>query len=75
MRALTERARLRQELADLQTRLDAFEQAHHMLSADFSSRFHAGELGDDADFFQWSAFHDMAQALRRRLHDFGSDAA
>ncbi len=69
-----ERARLRQELADLQTRLEAFEQAYHMASADFSRRFHAGELGDEADFFQWSAFHDIAQALRKRLQEFESEA-
>jgi len=70
-----ERARLRQELADMTTRIDAFEQAYHMVSADFSRRFHAGELGDEADFFQWSAFHDIAQALRRRLQEFESEAA
>ena len=70
-----ERTRLRQELADLQGRLDAFEQTYHMASADFSRRFHAGELGDEADFFQWNAFHDMAQILHRRLQKLEGEVA
>ena len=38
-----------------------------MSSTQFQQRFHAGQLGDDADFFEWSAFHDMAKNLRQRL--------
>ena len=46
-----------------------------MTSADFSRRFHAGELGDEADYFQWSAFHDMAQVLHRRLQNLEGEVA
>ena len=70
-----ERTRLRQELAVLQGRLDMFEQTYQMTSADFSRRFHAGELGDEADFFQWNAFHDMAQILHRRLQKLEGEVA
>src|SRR5450756_1615550 len=70
-----ERSRLRQELADLQVHLDAFEELYHTTSADFSRRFHAGELGDEADYFQWSAFYDMAQALRQRLQKLEGEVA
>jgi hypothetical protein len=70
-----ERARLRQELGDLQTRLETFEQSYDMVSAEFAKRFRAGDLGDDADFFQWSALLDIAEALRHRLKTFENDAA
>lgn len=32
-----------------------FERAHGMSSEEFMRRFEAGELGDDTDFFNWSA--------------------
>ena len=70
-----ERTRLSQELADLQVHLFAFEQTYHMISADFSRRFHAGELGDEADYFQWSAYYEMAQAVQQRLQKLESEVA
>jgi hypothetical protein len=33
----------------------AFEQQHQMSSAQFVQRFDAGELGDDAKYFDWYA--------------------
>ena len=68
-----ERADTHQELAELQARLTAFEQDYQISSADFYRRFHSGELGDDADFFEWSAFYDMAEALRQRLQLFAGE--
>jgi hypothetical protein len=62
-----ERAEAHQELMDLEARLGVFEQQYQMASADFYERFHRGELGDDADFFEWSALYEMAEALRQRL--------
>jgi hypothetical protein len=57
----------RQELDDLVARLIVFEQKYQMQSKDFYTLFHAGKLGDDADYFEWSALHDMAEALHERL--------
>ncbi len=68
-----ERADIHQELTELQARLTAFEQQYQISSADFYRRFHKGELGDDADFFEWSAFYDMAETLRKRLQLFASE--
>jgi len=62
-----ESAHTRQELDDFHVRLIAFEQEYQMKSEDFYVRFHAGELGDAADFFEWSALYDMAEALHARL--------
>ncbi|MEW6718182.1 MAG: hypothetical protein AB1345_11865 [Chloroflexota bacterium] len=64
----------RRELDDLLTRLRPFEQQHRMQSGDFHVRFHAGELGDEAKFFEWSALYDMAGVLRQRLHHLESVA-
>lgn len=62
-----ERHRAQQELTDLEGRLRDFEARYHMSSEDFQTRFQMGELGDEADFFEWSAFYDMRQAVRERL--------
>ena len=70
-----ERTRLSQELANLQVHLNAFEQTYPMISADFSRRFHAGELGDEADYFQWSAYYEIAQAVQQRLQKLESEVA
>lgn len=70
-----ENAQIRQELTALQVRLEAFEREYQISSADFYGRFRAGELGDAADFFEWSAFYDMAQILRQRLQQLEIEAA
>ncbi len=62
-----ENAKTRQELGALRVHLDALERTYQMSSADFQQRFDAGELGDAADFFEWSAFYGMAQSLCQRL--------
>jgi len=55
-------AHTRQELKGLHVHLSSFEQEHLMNSEDFYMRFHAGELGDDADFFEWGALYDMTKS-------------
>ncbi|MBC8509336.1 MAG: hypothetical protein ISR58_14095 [Anaerolineales bacterium] len=67
-----ERNRTRKELAELQNNLSAFEDEYQMSSDDFYGQFQAGTLGDDADFFEWSAVYDMAQSLITRLHKLES---
>jgi len=64
-----ERHRAQQELTDLEGRLRELEIRYKMTSEDFQARFQRGELGDDADFFEWSAFYDMRQAVRERLQN------
>lgn len=64
-----ERHRAQEELADLDGRIREFETRYHMSSEDFQKRFQEGELGDEADFFEWSAFNDMRQSVRERLQN------
>lgn len=59
----------RAELQRLRARLQACEELHGMRSEVFYRRFRSGELGDEADFVEWSAFWDMYQAAMRRLDE------
>ena len=62
-----ERARVGQELTRLEERLRQFEQQYQLDSAAFHAQFDAGELGDEADFFEWSAFYRMWLSTQEQL--------
>lgn len=62
-----EQARLEQELARLEERLHQFEAQRHLSSSEFYRLFRAGEIGDEADFFEWSAFYQMWTSTREQL--------
>lgn len=55
------------ELTELRNQLRSFEKKYKMASDNFYPRFQNGELGDDADFFEWSAFYGMYQSVSKRL--------
>ncbi|HSM80790.1 MAG TPA: hypothetical protein VLS96_03845 [Nodosilinea sp.] len=56
-----------QQAADLQAKLQTYEAQYHLSSDNFYQQFNAGDLGDDIDFFEWSAFYDMWQTVQARL--------
>lgn len=62
-----EQMRLEQELARLEERLHQLEAQHHLSSAEFYRLFRAGEIGDEADFFEWSAFYQMRLSTQEQL--------
>ena len=62
-----ERARLETEAESLARQLVSFEQHYQLSSAEFHGRFRAGELGDDSDMFEWSAFYQMWHSVQERL--------
>jgi len=64
-----ERQRAQQELDDLARRLQEFETRYHLSSEEFQARFQNGDLGDEADFFEWNAYCEMRQAVRERLQN------
>ncbi len=45
----------------------AFEAKYEMESDSFYHRFESGELGDAADFFEWSGLIELRQELRDRI--------
>jgi len=51
---------LRQELA-------AFEQRYCMSSEECWNGFEAGELGDDADYFEWTGLYEIYQSNEATL--------
>lgn len=62
-----ERARLESEAESLARQLRPFEQRYGLSSAEFQRRFQAGEMGDDGDMFEWSAFYQMWLSVQERL--------
>jgi len=78
-RALDKLIRLEFEIAqrdlkNFQNQLQMFEKQYQMTSENFYYRFHKGELGDEADLFEWSAVYDMYQSVSERVANlpFGS---
>ncbi len=55
------------DLAELKASLKSFETRYKMSSENFFDRFHKGELGDEADFFEWSATYDMHRSALERF--------
>lgn len=48
-------------------RLLAFEQRHGFDSDTFARRFDSGELGDDAEWFEWQYAWESFEETRRQL--------
>lgn len=61
-------AKTTQELEELKEELKAYEERFKMSSEDFFSKFSTGELGDSADFFEWSALYQMNLRASERLN-------
>ena len=51
------------QLAGLNGDLARFEQRYGINSADFYARYQAGQMGDDADVFEWNALYKMHSRL------------
>lgn len=66
----TRRKALEFSLRQYQARLAGFEQQHQMASAQFAAKFSAGELGDDAAWFEWEFVLDAAREAERQLESW-----
>lgn len=60
-----ERHRAERELEELKVRLEELEAEYRMSSEDFYRRYEAGQLGDSADFMEWSSFYDMSLSVKQ----------
>jgi hypothetical protein len=54
-------------LRDLEHDLRELEEQYGLSSDEFYRRWQTGELGDDADYMDWSALYQMATETRARL--------
>ena len=68
-----ERARLAHEVASLAERLRVFEERSQLASVDVSRRFQAGDIGDDADLCEWSAFSHLWVSALAHLMSLGHE--
>jgi len=68
-----ENARLEAEMNSLSMQLQHFENQYHLSSEAFYRRFQAGEMGDEADMFEWSAFYQMWLSTQERLEALRSN--
>jgi len=63
----TRRRSLEFSLQQYQARLAGFERQHQMASEQFATRFGAGELGDDAAWFEWEFVLEAARETEQQL--------
>jgi hypothetical protein len=63
----TRRKSLEFGLRQYRARLAGFEQQHQMASVQFSAKFSAGELGDDAAWFEWEFVLDAMRETEQQL--------
>lgn len=62
-----EETRAEREAMELQERLRAFEQQYQLQTEAFYHQYEAGQLGDSADFIEWSSFYDMWRSSQQYL--------
>lgn len=62
-----EAARAERATVELQQRLRAFEQQYQFTTEEFYRQYEAGQLGDSADFMEWSSFYDMWRSSQQYL--------
>ncbi|MBP7963331.1 MAG: hypothetical protein KBG20_21130 [Caldilineaceae bacterium] len=55
------------DLLELVEDMAVFEKKYQMPSAEFYRKFQAGQMGDDFEFFEWSAMYRMYTGTRRAI--------
>jgi len=69
------RSELARHLTEMRVELDSFETRYGMASARFFEQFERGELGDAADYFDWSATWQMFHNAQQYLHALSDEPA
>jgi len=65
-------ARYQTALQQITRELEEFEKKFKMSSEECYQRFNAGELGDGADFFEWTGLYENLLLYRKRLNMLGT---
>lgn len=60
-------ARTLQDLERYERDLRVFEEQYGMSSAVMNEKFESGELGDDADFFEWSGLYLVYRSVKKQI--------
>ncbi len=61
------------KLNALQADIEKYEQQFDMSSEEFSQKFEAGKMGDDADVFEWHILYQMYKELREQVLLLGAN--
>jgi len=69
-----ERIRIGKEVESLAESLAEFEHRYGLSSKLFFEKFQSGQMGDDADMFEWSAIFQMWQDAHGRLENLAVGA-
>ena len=59
--------KLRGRQSQIREKLTAFEERYSLRTDEFCQRFREGKMGDEMDFFEWSALADIHQEISQRL--------
>ena len=59
-----EHNQLQSQITRLRDQVAVFEDRYVLSTPEFYKRFERGEMGDDADFFEWPATWEMLQDLQ-----------
>ena len=59
--------KLKGRQSQIREKLATFEERYHLKTDEFSQKFREGKLGDEMDFFEWSALAEMHQELSQQL--------
>ena len=54
-------------IVQINRELEKFENTYKMASQEFYRKFEAGELGDGADFFEWSSLYENIRLYEGRM--------
>lgn len=59
--------KLRERQRQIRGKLTTLEERYNLKTDEFCRRFREGRMGDEMDFFEWSALADINQELLQRL--------
>lgn len=59
--------KLKERQHQIRDKLTVFEKRYSLTTDEFIRRFREGTMGDQMDFFEWSALADMDRELAQRL--------
>lgn len=60
-------AKYRNNIKEISTELEKFEKKLGMSSEECYRRFQSGELGDEADFFEWIGLYENILLYKKRI--------
>jgi len=65
-------AKYNNNINQIRYELERFETKYQMASEEFFSKFEAGTLGDDADYFEWVGLYENVLLYKQRIKSLES---